>query len=63
MGVPMIRLSFGRHRGKRLDEVPTTYLVWLVKLPDLSPEVRDTIRCFLYDDDQRDISDDLLGHE
>jgi len=62
----MIRLPFGRYRGKRIDEVPTTYLVWLVKLPGLSPKVRNTIRCFLYDDDddeQRDISDDLPGHE
>ena len=39
----MIRLPFGRHRGKRLDEVPTTYLLWLADEAN-SPTLRDIAR-------------------
>jgi hypothetical protein len=41
-------LRFGRHRGKRLDEVPKDYLQWLLRRGEhLSVELREDIRRFL----------------
>ncbi len=48
----MTRIPFGRHCGKRLDEVPRSYLTWMLRLPYLSPKLKDAIRCFLYSDDE-----------
>jgi hypothetical protein len=40
-------LPFGRHKGKRLDEVPAHYLTWLLDLPDLYPATRAAIEAFV----------------
>src|SRR5262245_3176428 len=30
-------LTFGRHRGQRLADVPSPYLAWVVELPEADP--------------------------
>jgi hypothetical protein len=41
-------ISFGKHKGKRLDELPQSYLRWLVKeCSSLSPHMRDEIEKLL----------------
>jgi hypothetical protein len=33
-------MPFGEHRGKRVDEVPMSYLLWLDKQPDFRIEMK-----------------------
>ena len=35
-----LKLPWGAHRGKRLSEVPTDYLNWLLRKADLQSELR-----------------------
>jgi hypothetical protein len=50
-------LPFGRHRGKRLDEVPAHYLTWLLDLPDLYPATRAAIEAFVQAPDAPDTTE------
>jgi exodeoxyribonuclease X len=36
-------MPFGKHGGKRFSEIPTDYLKWLVRQPDLSPPVMSAV--------------------
>jgi exodeoxyribonuclease X len=36
-------MPFGKHRGERLAEVPSSYLSWLLKQPDVDPDLRASI--------------------
>lgn len=46
-------LGFGKHRGKRLDQIPPDYLVWLLdRCESLWPQTRTAIQRFL---DQSDV--------
>lgn len=38
--LPTIR--FGKHRGERFENLPTSYLSWLVKQDDMDPDVKFT---------------------
>jgi hypothetical protein len=41
-------LGFGKHRGKRLDEVDPSYLLWILKnFDDLWEETREAIERYL----------------
>src|SRR5262245_47790393 len=40
-------LPFGKHQGKRLDEVPLGYVRWLLGLPDLEPWLRQAVKAEL----------------
>lgn len=41
-------LNFGKHRGKRLDQIPADYLVWLLDRCDsLWPQTRTAIQRYL----------------
>lgn len=41
-----VRMPFGKHRGRPLDEVPDSYLVWILDNLDLTdrPTLREAIR-------------------
>jgi hypothetical protein len=36
-------MPWGKHRGKRLVEVPLSYLVWTIEECDLTPALREAI--------------------
>jgi hypothetical protein len=37
-------MPFGRHRGQRISEIPTSYLRWVLReVRDLDPDLRDAI--------------------
>ena len=38
----LVRLRFGRHKGMRVREVPTDYLIWMVGEPDMDADARFT---------------------
>ena len=41
-------LTFGKHRGKRLDQIPAGYLTWcLEEMANLYPETRLAIEAFM----------------
>lgn len=40
-------LRGGRYRGRRLDEVPRPYLLWLARRAQISPELRVAVRWHL----------------
>jgi hypothetical protein len=43
-------ITFGKHKGKRLDEVPQSYLRWLLaECSSVSPAMRDEITKLLGD--------------
>jgi uncharacterized protein (DUF3820 family) len=41
-----LTLTFGRHRGRRVDDgdVPRSYLCWLLELPRVREDTRDAVR-------------------
>ncbi|MCZ8098159.1 MAG: hypothetical protein O9972_09605 [Burkholderiales bacterium] len=44
-GAPLFqRLSFGKHKGKRFDEVPLDYLYWIIDKSDMGPDVKSNAR-------------------
>ena len=46
------RISFGKHRGKLLTEIPVGYLRWvLANCSSVSPALRDEIRYVIQADD------------
>jgi hypothetical protein len=40
-------LPFGKHKGKRLSDVPIDYLQWLAQKLDIEPNLRETIQCHI----------------
>jgi len=42
-----MQMPFGKHKGKNVWELPTSYLVWLSGLEDLSPWLRDAVEAAL----------------
>jgi exodeoxyribonuclease X len=46
---PMVlgTVNFGKHVGKKWDEVPRDYLAWIVRQPDFDPDVTFTARHYL----------------
>lgn len=40
-------MPFGKHKGKRLDQVPPDYLAWLVQQDMADAELREAIRKFI----------------
>ena len=47
-----MRLTFGKYLGKRLEEVPESYLIWVLEnLTHLNPHTRMSIEQFLLKDD------------
>jgi hypothetical protein len=36
-------MTFGKHKGKKLSEVPNDYLMWLVELENLDLNWRDSV--------------------
>jgi hypothetical protein len=38
-----MRMPFGRHRGKTLEEIPPAYLQWVLEVPDISDMLREAI--------------------
>ena len=45
----MIEMPFGKYRGRPLSEVPTDYLKWLLRLSNLSDDLREAVRAELKD--------------
>jgi hypothetical protein len=43
-------MPFGKHKGKRLREVPRDYLEWLRAADGIAPELRDAIEVRLQED-------------
>jgi hypothetical protein len=41
-------LTFGKHKGKPLSEVPRSYLHWLLGQAWLKPSVRQAVECELF---------------
>lgn len=40
-------MPFGRHKGKRLPEVPLPYLTWLLTLDNLEVQFKNSVRDFV----------------
>jgi hypothetical protein len=40
----METLKFGRWRGTRLDKVPRSYLMWLVRQENIRPDLRVALK-------------------
>lgn len=50
-----MRMPFGKHSGKLVDEIPTSYLRWvLANIADLDANLHDTIK--------REVQDRAYGH-
>jgi hypothetical protein len=45
MPIPVLRI--GKHKGRRFDQVPDSYLRYLLKMPRLYPETRTQIEYYL----------------
>lgn len=43
----MIKLPFGKHKGKTLDSVPESYLYWILDQPAMSRTLKMAIMDFL----------------
>lgn len=41
------RMTFGKHQGERIRDVPVAYLDWLIGLTDLTPWFRDEVMAYL----------------
>lgn len=41
------RFSFGKHKGKRYDEVPADYLDWIVRKSDMEADVKGSAKYWL----------------
>lgn len=42
------RMTFGKHRGQRFEDIPTSYMKWMVNnIPDLDVDTRHTIAHYL----------------
>ena len=47
-GTPLFsKLSFGKHKGKRFDEVPLDYLYWIIDKSDMGPDVKSNARYWI----------------
>jgi uncharacterized protein (DUF3820 family) len=42
-------MPFGKYKGKKLDEIPLTYLDWLLGKVELYPETKRAIKEYLTD--------------
>jgi hypothetical protein len=42
-------MSFGKYKGKKLDEIPLTYLDWLLGNVEMYPETKRAIKDYLTD--------------
>ena len=40
----LVRLRFGRHKGRPVREIPTDYLVWMTEQPDMDADAAFTAR-------------------
>lgn len=38
------RINFGKHRGELIDELPDSYIAWLLKQPDLDPYLTKALK-------------------
>ena len=47
-GAPLFtKLSFGKHKGQRYDEVPTDYLYWIIDKSEMGSDVKANARFWL----------------
>ena len=43
-----VQMTFGKYKGRHLDEIPATYLLWVLQnVMTLSPPLRESIEGFL----------------
>lgn len=44
-GAPLFtKLSFGKHKGQRFDEVPLDYLYWIIDKSDMAADIKKNAR-------------------
>lgn len=58
-----MRIEFGRHSGKELSEIPTSYLVWLDDQKWIKNGVRDAVQMELVSRGVESSSDDAISRE
>ena len=39
----MTKMTFGKHKGTPLKELPPSYVTWLLKLDNLDPDLRASL--------------------
>ena len=59
MPIPPITLPFGRHKGEPIGDVPSQYLKWFFRLPDLLPETWWNVKAELERRETRRIAREL----
>jgi len=60
----MLNMPFGKHKGKRLEEIPRNYLIWLKRNVSLTGTLAFEVDRILSgkpipENDERDIDDEL----
>jgi exodeoxyribonuclease X len=41
--IQMTKMTFGKHKGTPLKDLPTSYVTWLLKLDNLDPDLRASL--------------------
>lgn len=52
-------IRFGKHKGKRWEDVPADYLAWMCRNEDMNPHLREAAR---YELDRREGCDDFADY-